>query len=121
MGKEWGNLFLPEVGDEVLVGFEFGDTTPAVRDRRAVERQVVASAAVQRREVDAACPAQVVKRGIVSRIGNQLTFEDEIPSPLTPKPATKGKITLGDADAKVAADVRRASTASCTSSATAAR
>ena len=26
MGKEWGNLFLPEVGDEVLVGFEFGDT-----------------------------------------------------------------------------------------------
>ena len=25
MGKEWGNLFLPEVGDEVLVGFEFGD------------------------------------------------------------------------------------------------
>ena len=26
MGKEWGNLFLPEVGDEVLVGFEFGDS-----------------------------------------------------------------------------------------------
>ena len=25
MGKEWGNLFVPEVGDEVLVGFEFGD------------------------------------------------------------------------------------------------
>ena len=25
LGKEWGNLFLPEVGDEVLVGFEFGD------------------------------------------------------------------------------------------------
>jgi hypothetical protein len=44
---------------------------------------------------------QVVKRGIVSRIGNQLTFEDEIPSPLTPKPATKGKITLGDADGKL--------------------
>jgi hypothetical protein len=37
----------------------------------------------------------------VSRVGNQLTFEDEIPSPLTPKPATKGTITLGDADGKL--------------------
>jgi hypothetical protein len=43
----------------------------------------------------------VVKRGIVSRIGNQLTFEDEIPSPLTPSPPTTGKITLGDADGKL--------------------
>ena len=30
-----------------------------------------------------------------------MTFEDEIPSPLTPKPPTKGTITLGDADGKL--------------------
>ena len=44
---------------------------------------------------------QVVQRGLVSRTGNQLKFEDEIPTPLTPKPALTSKITLGDADAKL--------------------
>jgi hypothetical protein len=45
--------------------------------------------------------AQVVQRGLVSRTGNQLLFEDEIPSPLTPTPATKGMITLGSGDNKM--------------------
>lgn len=100
MGKEWGILFLPEVGDEVLVGFEFGDTRrPYVlgglingKNEHPLKSGAVKSSGVS---------AQVVKRGIVSRTGNQLTFEDEISSPLTPKPPTKGKITLGDADGKL--------------------
>ena len=100
MGKEWGNLFLPEVGDEVLVGFEFGDSRrPYVIGGllNGKSKHPLLSGAIK-----AAGPtAQVVKRGIVSRIGNQLTFEDEIPSPLTPKPPTKGTITLGDADGKL--------------------
>jgi phage protein D len=100
MGKEWGNLFLPEVGDEVLVGFEFGDSRrPYVIGgliNGKTKHPLLSSA------VKAAGPtAQIVKRGMVSRIGNQLTFEDEIPSPLTPKPATKGTILLGDADGKM--------------------
>lgn len=100
MGKEWGNLFLPEVGDEVLVGFEFGDTRrPYVIGGllNGKSSHPLLSSAVK----SSGLSAQIVKRGIVSRIGNQLTFEDEIPSPLTPKPATKGKITLGDADGKM--------------------
>jgi hypothetical protein len=100
MGKEWGNLFLPEVGDEVLVGFEFGDTRrPYVIGGllNGKSSHPLLSGAVK----STGLSGQVVKRGIVSRIGNQLTFEDEIPSPLTPKPATKGKITLGDADGKL--------------------
>jgi hypothetical protein len=100
MGKEWGNLFLPEVGDEVLVGFEFGDTRrPYVIGGllNGKSSHPLLSSAVK----SAGLSAQVVKRGIVSRIGNQLTFEDEIPSPLTPKPATKGTILLGDADGKM--------------------
>ncbi len=100
MGKEWGNLFLPEVGDEVLVGFEFGDSRrPYVIGGllNGKSKHPLLSSAVKSSGVS----AQIVKRGIVSRIGNQLTFEDEIPSPLTPKPPTKGKITLGDADGKL--------------------
>ncbi|MGZ4674206.1 MAG: phage baseplate assembly protein V [Ilumatobacteraceae bacterium] len=100
MGKEWGNLFLPEVGDEVLVGFEFGDSRrPYVIGGllNGKSKHPLLSSAVKSSGVS----AQIVKRGIVSRIGNQLTFEDEIPSPLTPKPPTTGKITLGDADGKL--------------------
>ncbi len=100
MGKEWGNLFLPEVGDEVLVGFEFGDSRrPYVIGGllNGKSSHPLLSTAVK----PSGLAAQVVKRGIVSRTGNQLAFEDEIPSPLTPKPPTKSKITLGDADAKM--------------------
>lgn len=100
MGKEWGNLFLPEVGDEVLVGFEFGDTRRPYVIGGLINGKTdhpLLSSAVK----SAGLSAQIVKRGIVSRIGNQLTFEDEIPSPLTPKPATKGTIMLGDADGKL--------------------
>lgn len=100
MGKEWGNLFLPEVGDEVLVGFEFGDSRrPYVIGGllNGKSSHPLLSTAVK----SAGLSAQIVKRGIVSRTGNQLAFEDEIPSPLTPKPPTKSKITLGDANAKM--------------------
>ncbi|MEP7111667.1 MAG: phage baseplate assembly protein V [Ilumatobacteraceae bacterium] len=100
MGKEWGNLFLPEVGDEVLVGFEFGDSRrPYVIGGllNGKSSHPLLSTAVK----SAGLSAQIVKRGIVSRTGNQLAFEDEIPSPLTPNPPTKSKITLGDADAKL--------------------
>jgi phage protein D len=100
MGKEWGNLFLPEVGDEVLVGFEFGDSRrPYVIGGliNGKSKHPLLESAVKA----SGMTAQTVKRGMVSRIGNQLTFEDEIPSPLTPKPATKGTILLGDADGKM--------------------
>lgn len=100
MGKEWGNLFLPEVGDEVLVGFEFGDSRrPYVIGGliNGKTKHPLLSGAVK----PAGMSAQVVKRGLVSRTGNQLTFEDEIPSPLTPNPPTTGTIVLGDADGKL--------------------
>ena len=100
MGKQWGNLFLPEVGDEVLVGFEFGDARrPYVIGGllNGKSSHPLLSAAIK----PAGLSGQVVKRGIVSRTGNQLTFEDEIPSPLTPNPPIKGTIVLGDADHKM--------------------
>ena len=50
MGKEWGNLFLPEVGDEVLVGFEFGDARRPYVIGGLFNGKTVASVAVDRGE-----------------------------------------------------------------------
>jgi hypothetical protein len=96
MGKKWGGLFLPEVGDEVLVGFEFGD----------VRRPYVLAGVVNgKTEHDLLSDAikttpplsQVTKRGFVSRLGNRLVFEDEEQGPMT----SKSSITIGDKDDKV--------------------
>ena len=96
MGKKWGGLFLPEVGDEVLVGFEFGDVRrPYVLGgmiNGKTEHDLVADA------VKTTPPlTQVTKRGFVSRLGNRLVFEDEDQGPV----ATKSSITIGDKDNKV--------------------
>jgi phage protein D len=96
MGKKWGGLFLPEVGDEVLVGFEFGDVRrPYVLGgviNGKTEHDLVADA------VKTTPPlTQVTKRGFVSRLGNRLVFEDEDQGPVP----TKSSITMGDKDNKV--------------------
>jgi phage protein D len=96
MGKNWGGLFLPEVTDEVLVGFEFGD----------VRRPYVLAGMVNgKTEHDLLSGAiattgpmsQVAKRGFVSRLGNRLVFEDEDQGPLV----KTSSITLGDKDGSV--------------------
>ena len=96
MGKKWGGLFLPEVADEVLVGFEFGD----------VRRPYVLAGVINgKTEHDLLSDAvkkagpltQVAKRGFVSRLGNRLVFEDEDQGPVP----TKSSITIGDKDEKV--------------------
>ncbi|MEO5841409.1 MAG: phage baseplate assembly protein V [Acidimicrobiales bacterium] len=96
MGKKWGGLFLPEVADEVLVGFEFGDVRrPYVLAgviNGKTEHDLVSEA------VKTAGPlTQVAKRGFVSRLGNRLVFEDEDQGPVP----TKSSITIGDKDNKV--------------------
>ena len=46
--------------------------------------------------------AQVVKHGIVSRLGNQIVFEDDEPMPDSPPPSvTASSITISDKDGKV--------------------
>jgi phage protein D len=96
MGKKWGGLFLPEVGDEVLVGFEFGDVRrPYVIGgmiNGKTEHDLVEGAVKQTAPL-----TQVTKRGFVSRLGNRIVFEDEDQGPVP----TKSSITIGDKDAKV--------------------
>jgi phage protein D len=96
MGKKWGGLFLPEVGDEVLVGFEFGDV------RRPYVIGGVINGKTEHDLVDGAVKqtpplTQVTKRGFVSRLGNRIVFQDEDQGPVP----TKSSITIGDKDEKV--------------------
>jgi phage protein D len=100
-GTKWGTCFIPEVGDEVLVGFEFGD----VRRPYVVgglfngnTDHSVLSGAVKAQGMS----AQVVKHGIVSRLGNQIVFADDEPVPDSPPPAvTESSITISDKDGKM--------------------
>jgi phage protein D len=100
-GKGWGGCFIPEVGDEVLVGFEFGDVhRPYVVGGlfNGKSKHPMLSSAVKAQGLT----AQVVKHGIVSRLGNQIVFEDDEPMPDSPPPSvTASSITIADKDKKV--------------------
>ncbi|MFG1648162.1 phage baseplate assembly protein V [Amycolatopsis sp. NPDC049252] len=99
-GNTTAALFLPEVGDEVLVGFEFGDP------RRPY---VLGGITTAKAKHDLGGPpvatsggtAAVVWRGIVSPNGNRLAFHDERTPGSSPTP-TKGEIVLGTAKGDVA-------------------
>jgi phage protein D len=100
-GKKWGSCFVPEVGDEVLVGFEFGDVgRPYVVGglfNGKTDHPLLSSAVKVQ-----GLTAQVVKHGLVSRLGNQIVFEDDEPMPDSPPPSvTASSITIGDKDSKL--------------------
>jgi phage protein D len=100
-GKRSGAMFLPEVGDEVLVGFEFGDPR-----RPYVLGGIVNSAS----SYDLGGPAvkttgqagEIVRRGFVSAAGNQLAFHDELPPGAGGGKPIASDIKLGTADGGLA-------------------
>ena len=97
-GPAAGALFLPAVGDQVLVGFEFGDP------RRPY---VLGSMFTSSTKYDTGGPAikaagestQVIRSGFASRSGNLVAFYDDVPAPGSPPAASQ--LVLGSKDGNV--------------------
>lgn len=98
-GAGWGAIFTPEVGDEVLLGFEQGD---------ARRPYVLGGLLNGNSEVDLGGDAtkaqgmssQVVKAGFRSHTGFGLVFDDER-QPMAPGLPITSAMTLGTADGSV--------------------
>ncbi|WP_410598354.1 VgrG-related protein [Amycolatopsis sp. lyj-90] len=78
-GQASGTVFLPEVGDEVLVGFEFGDIRRPYVLGGIVNDHSQATLGGEPVRVEGAT-ASVVRRGIVAPSGSRLLFHDEAPA-----------------------------------------
>ncbi|WP_432012817.1 phage baseplate assembly protein V [Streptomyces cucumeris] len=98
-GRRAGGLMLPEVGDQVLLGFELGDPR-----RPYVVGGVLSNSSAYALGGPAVettgRSAEVVRRGIVSPAGNMLAFHDRIP-PAAGQPPTASAIVLGTKDARL--------------------
>lgn len=95
-GPRSGAMFLPEVGDQVLVGFEFGDPRRAYVLGGIISessRYTLGGPAVE-------ADGTVVRRGFVSASGNLLSFYDQLPPGDDPEP-TASQITLATRDGTV--------------------
>jgi phage protein D len=93
-GQRSGAVFLPEVGDQVLLGFEFGDPRrPYVLGGVANDqsKNALLNGAVERTGMAGA----VVKRGFVTPSGNALLFVDKVQPPPSQAPPMTSSITLG--------------------------
>jgi hypothetical protein len=97
LGEKYGLVALPEVGDEVLVGFEFGDVRRAYvlgglgNGNTALE--------LGGDPVKSGIPGgHVVKRGWVSRLGHKILIDDDGDGTIPP---SKSGITIGTKDDKI--------------------
>lgn len=96
-GARSGAMFLPEVGDEVLVGFEFGDTRRPYVLGGIVNNASAYSLGGAAVEASGETGA-VARRGFVSASGNLLSFYDRMPpGDGAGKPAAS-QILLGTGD-----------------------
>ena len=91
-GPEQGTFFLPDVGQEVLVGFLAGDAASPVVLGSLWNGQAAPPLAV-----DSGNPV----RAIVTRSGHTLTFDDGDPGTVTLETTGGRKVVLDDGDASV--------------------
>ena len=115
LGATYGLVAVPEVGDEVLVGFEFGDVRRAYvlggLGNGETELELGGDAVKQ------GIPGgQVVKRGWVSRLGHKILIDDDGDGTLPP---STSKITIGNQDDSISIvfdDVNKTLTITCDAS-----
>ena len=89
-GHQRGTFFQPEVGDEVVVGFELGD----------ISRPIILGALWSDRDQPPEGADQSASnniRTIVSRAGHQITFDDSSQPKITIKSSGGLEITIQDA------------------------
>jgi len=93
-GRRSGATFLPEAGDEVLVGFELGDPNrpyvlggiPNVNSKFSVGGEPVKTVGET---------GTVVWRGFASPSGNRLAFHDDLPPGEGEQPPSASELVLG--------------------------
>jgi uncharacterized protein involved in type VI secretion and phage assembly len=96
-GKTWGHFHVPEVGDEVLVGFEFGDVRRPYVVGGLINKQMKPD--IGGEPVKATGPrSEVVKRGYASRLGHRIVFDDD-------QMGQKSGILIGTKDLKLSIQI----------------
>jgi phage protein D len=99
-GPRTGAMFLPEVGDEVLVGFEYGDM------RRPYILGGLVNDNSKFSTMDSAVNGGAVTgRGLASPAGNQLLFTDDLPPGPPGPPPNKSSIVLGTGDGNLGLEI----------------
>lgn len=101
-GATTGAMFLPQVGDEVLVGFEFADPRRPYVIGGLLNSKSTYSAGGAPLKVTGAS-ASVVRRGIVTPSNNMLSFDDDVPPGGGPPMASS--ILLGTGDSSLALSI----------------
>lgn len=107
-GQRSGALFLPEVGDEVLVGFEFADPRRAYVIGGIINNNstyTFAGNAISSAVTTTGQTAAVTMRGYTSPAKNALVFSDTVPAATEdgpPPTPTVSKVTLGTGDQALA-------------------
>jgi len=99
-GARTGAMFLPEVSDEVLVGFEFGDP----RRPYVIGGLINDNSSFSTKDA-AVSGGDVVARGFATPAGNQLLFTDQLPPGPPGPPPTKSQIMLGTGDGNIALSI----------------
>jgi phage protein D len=99
-GPRTGAMFLPEVGDEVLVGFEFGDARrPYVLGGLVNDNSKFSTMSA------AVSGGSVTGRGLASPAGNHLLFTDDLPPGPPGPPPNKSSIVLGTGDGNLGLEI----------------
>ncbi len=99
-GTKSGAMFTPEVSDEVLIGFEFGDPRRPYVLGGLLNANTTFSLGGDAVKSTGRL-GSVVRRGFVSGAGNRLVFNDELPPMGSPGPAMKSAFALETEDAKM--------------------